>query len=152
MDQIGELSSSLEDYLKAILKISDKHQVARVKDIASALNVSKSSVTNALKNLASQDCVNYDPYSYVTLTDKGRELATGIFEKHQVLTQFLQQVLGVDEDSAEQNACRMEHIIDEDVFKRFVSFVEYMDKKPEMIADWTKNIQQFFSSEKVNTQ
>jgi DtxR family Mn-dependent transcriptional regulator len=69
------LSSSLEDYLETIYWIVQDSQVARVKDIAKSLGVSKPSVTGALRALASKGLVNYDRYQYITLTDEGRQVA-----------------------------------------------------------------------------
>ena len=74
-DKKRNLSASLEDYLEAILNLSGDRKVARSRDIAEALEVSRSSVTGALRTLAEKQLVNYKPYGYITLTDQGRALA-----------------------------------------------------------------------------
>ncbi len=119
-----QLSRSLEDYLEAILMVCNDKGVARVKDIASKLGVRAASVTEALHNLASLGLVNYEPYSVITLTDVGRKQARDILRRHRILTEFLEEVLGVPAPSAENTACLMEHIVLDDTFERFERMVK----------------------------
>ena len=118
-----ELTSSKEDCLEAIWALERQDGVARVRDIAARLDVGKSAVTAALKSLAKRDLVNYDPYQFITLTDRGRELAKKVDRCHQVLRRFLTEVLGLKADVAEANACRMEHVVDNVVLERLIDFV-----------------------------
>ena len=89
-----KLSDSLEDYLESIYHLVGKQDVARSKDIAEAMKVSRASVTGALKILSEKQLVYYKPYGYTTLTEKGREVAVKIARRHEVLAQFFDNVLG----------------------------------------------------------
>lgn len=118
-----ELSASLEDYLEAIYHLVEERRVARVKDIAARLNVRMPSVTGALRSLSSKGLVEHDPYSYVTLTAKGEAVAQEVVRRHEVLTRFLVEQLGLGGEAAERNACTMEHAIEPIVLDRLVEFV-----------------------------
>ncbi len=115
-ENIG-LSESLEDYLEVILKLEQAQKVARAKDIAEKMNVQRGSVTGALKNLKEKKLINYEPYSFITLTPKGKKLAREITRRHAVLKDFLSNVLQIDTETAEATACRMEHAIDKKPWK-----------------------------------
>lgn len=120
------LSASLEDYLEAIFNLSNKGTVARSKDIAKLLDVSKSSVTGALKVLSEHDLVNYRPYEPITLTDKGRGIAAGIAKKHDVIKSFFVEVLGVDEPIAQNAACKAEHSLGFEITNKLLDFIEFV--------------------------
>ena len=122
-----KLSASLEDYLEAIYWCAQQYGVARVRQIAERLGVGKSSVTAALKALAEKNYVNYNPYQFITLTKTGEALACGVVRKHQILKRFLTEILGVDEDQADNNACKMEHVMDDEVLDRMLCFIQYMN-------------------------
>lgn len=119
-----DLSASLEDYLEAIYHLVRENRVARVRDIAERLGVQMPSVTGALRTLAAKELVNHDPYSYVTLTPAGERVARDMVRRHEVLTGFLSDFLGLDLAVAERNACAMEHAIEPQVLDRLVAFVE----------------------------
>jgi DtxR family Mn-dependent transcriptional regulator len=124
MPQTLDLSASLEDYLEAIFILVQERRVARVKDIAERLGVQMPSVTGALRSLAKKGLVDHDPYSYITLTPKGERIARDLVRRHTVLTDFLTDFLGLDQGTAERNACEMEHAIEPIVLDRLVEFVE----------------------------
>ncbi|HMA84421.1 MAG TPA: metal-dependent transcriptional regulator, partial [Desulfosalsimonadaceae bacterium] len=107
-----ELSENLEDYLETILMLETTNKVARVKDIAEDRGVLRGSVTGALRSLAEKGLINYEPYSFITLTRKGAAIAKEINRRHRVIKNFLIHVLQLDETTAEDNACRMEHAMD----------------------------------------
>ena len=91
----NNLSASLEDYLEAIFNLAGESNVARSKDIAKLLGVSRSSVTGALRILKKKGLVNYKPYDYVTLTNSGQAAAAEGTRKHNILKFFFVHVLGV---------------------------------------------------------
>ncbi|WP_022849842.1 metal-dependent transcriptional regulator [Limisalsivibrio acetivorans] len=131
-----QLSGSMEDYLEAILVLQNENsqaKVARAKEISEKLDVKMSSVTNALKQLSEKGYINYDRYSYITLTEKGESYAEEIHFRHTTLTEFLEKTLGIDPDKAEDNACRMEHIMDKEVITRIAAFNDYMKRKGEVV-------------------
>ena len=131
-----KLSQRLEDYIEAVLVQVRQHGVARVRDIAAATNVSKSSVTAALKQLAQKGLIEHAPYEFVTLTERGREVAKRILRKHNLLTSFLINVLGIDRDLAEKNACRIEHVIDSKVLERLNLLASYIQQCPLGANEW----------------
>jgi len=88
------------------------------------MKVHKSSVTGALKALAERNLVNHDPYSQITLTPEGEVVATEIVHRHEVFTEFFEEVLGLDRETAERNACHMEHAVEPKVLERLAKFVK----------------------------
>src|SRR5512143_4111942 len=91
-----KLSASLEDYLEAIFNLAAGSEGARSKDVADALGVAKSSVTGALQLLCEKGLANHERYGCITLTPRGRVAAREVVRKHDVLTSFFVNVLGVD--------------------------------------------------------
>ena len=121
-----ELTASQEDYLEATLALIRETGNARVSDIADRLSVAKPSVTFALKRLAERQLVNYEPYQLISLTESGKAAAERIHRKHKGLSRFLQDVLDIDEDVAEANACRIEHAVTDGLVRRLSCFGEFM--------------------------
>ncbi len=109
---------SKEDYLERILMIQKEKGSCRAIDIAGALDYSKPSVSIALKKLKEEEMVEVDEKGgNITLTEKGSEIASRILERHLVLTQVLIQ-LGVDEETARKDACRIEHDLSPETFQK----------------------------------
>lgn len=131
-----DLSENLEDYLETILELEKTQKVARVKDIAEMRGVLRGSVTGALKSLAEKGLINYEPYSFITLTRKGTAVAGEINRRHRVIKNFLTHVLQLDPQIAEDNACRMEHAMDRAAVDRMVAFIDYMETCPRTDASW----------------
>ncbi len=111
MSKRPHLTANMEDYLEAIMILQKDRKVARVRDIARLLDVKMPSVTGAVKNLAEKGLVNYERYSFVTLTDKGVKIAGEIISRHRIIYDFLNGILGVSPEIAELDACRIEHVI-----------------------------------------
>lgn len=132
------VSASLEDYLEAIFWLAQANHVARSRDIAMRLGVSKSSVTGALKQLNAEGFVNYDPYSYVTLTEAGTRVAQSVIRRHSVLNNFLYRVLGLNAADADHFACLIEHTIDDAVRERFEAFMAFIDTPRPNLGEWLK--------------
>ncbi len=131
----NRLSQSLEDYLETILGLQTKKTVARSKDIAAKMNIKRGSVTGMLKKLAKKELVNYEPYGYVTLTPKGKKIAQQIELRHIFLKDFLSRILKVDEATADETACQMEHAMDKNTFEKFQNFVKTIDACPHRRPD-----------------
>lgn len=136
MEDEHKLTASQEDYLETIYLISQEKMAARAKDIATALKVRASSVTGALKLLSSLGLVNYAPYDLITLTDEGRKAAEEIVKRHQTLKNFFIEVLGVDEQEADEAACKMEHSIPKTIVHRLVKYSEYIQQCPKGGISW----------------
>jgi DtxR family Mn-dependent transcriptional regulator len=141
---LPELSASLEDYLETIFFLSREEGCARPKEIAKCMKVRAASVTGALKALSEKGLINYEPYGLATLTDVGREVASGIAGKHEALLHFFTQVLGIKRAEAEEFACSMEHNIPDHILQRFVRFVEYTEKCPSFNASWQESAEAYF--------
>ncbi len=122
------ISATQEDYLEAILTLESTNGRVRVRDLAERLSVHKSTVTAALKGLTEKQQIDYEPYGQIILTRDGRRVAERVRANHAVAKTFLTDVLLVDEETAERNACRMEHVLDRDVLNRLVSFASFMDR------------------------
>ncbi|QTA81235.1 Iron dependent repressor, DtxR family [Desulfonema limicola] len=142
------LSDSLEDYLETILALETTNKVARVKDIADKMGVLRGSVTGALKNLGEKGLINYKPYSFITLTREGRVIASEVTRRHEEIKNFLQNVLQINEESADANACRMEHAMDRAAIDRLVEFIEYIHHCPRTGRDWIDAFVNFYSTNK----
>ncbi len=138
MEFEDRLSESLEDYLEAIFHIVEEKKAAKAKDIAKRLDVNSSSVTGALRALSKRGLVNYAPYDLITLTDEGEKIAEDIVQRHRYLRKFLSEVLKVEEKEAEENACRMEHVISPDVLIRIHKLVDFIEDITEGKLAWSK--------------
>ena len=112
-----QIRESAEDYLEAILRLSQKGGGVRSVDIATMLSVSKPSVSHAMKLLREDGYIAMDRYGTVTLLDKGAAIANRIYERHTVLTTMLES-LGVPSEIARADACKMEHDISDESFAR----------------------------------
>ncbi|MDY6788066.1 MAG: metal-dependent transcriptional regulator [candidate division WOR-3 bacterium] len=121
-----KLSSSLEDYLEAILDIKRASGNVRVTDIAERLYVKKSSVNYAVSKLKNLNLVEHDLYEDIVLTEKGREKAKQVKGRHTLLMTFLHQFLGVNRKTAEKDACKIEHVISQDTVEKLTKFVDFM--------------------------
>lgn len=115
-----------EDYLEAILMIWNEKNECHAVDVAHKLNVTKPSVSRAMGILRDDGYIFVDEFQHINLTEKGRTKAQDIYDRHQLLTAFLQKITGISEDQAEQNACRVEHVIDSDVVR---GIKEWMEKQ-----------------------
>ena len=136
MAESKSYSAVQEDYLEVILHLVREKGAARVRDIADALSVHKSTVTAALRSLAEKKLVNYNPYEITTLTPKGRRVAEEVAHRHEVIQRFLSDILLVEEKAASENACRMEHVLDKEVFKRLALFAQFVRECPRSGNDW----------------
>jgi DtxR family Mn-dependent transcriptional regulator len=128
MPKSAALSESLGDYLETIYHLVQTEKVARVRDIARRMRVRMPSVTGAVKALAKRGLVDHAPYSFVTLTGKGRKAAREIVRRHRIFAEFFEKVLGVDGEAAERNACHMEHVIEPEVLERLAAFLNSMTR------------------------
>lgn len=126
-----KITASLEDYLEALFEIFQEKQGVRAVDVAKRLNVKKSSVTEALKNLSSKGLVNYGKYDVISLTDEGKKIAMRVIEKHKIIFDFLKNVLGAEAKEASENACKIEHIISDEILNRLISFIQYCKNENE---------------------
>ena len=108
-----KISPSQEQYVEAIAELLTRDKVCSVSDIATQVQVSRPAVSRAVRELSEQDLVTHKAYGYVDLTEKGRMIADKLTIRHEALYAFLKDVLHFDEDWADQEACRLEHQVDD---------------------------------------
>ena len=116
------IHESAEDYLEAILRLSFTEKEVRSVDIAAMLNVSKPSVSHAMKLLREDEYIAMDRYGTITLLEKGAVIARRIYERHVVLSHML-ECLGVDPEIALQDACKMEHDLSDESFEAIKAYM-----------------------------
>jgi DtxR family transcriptional regulator, Mn-dependent transcriptional regulator len=121
-----KLSESLEMYLKTILRLGENTESVRVKAIAESLGITMPSVSEALRTLKTKGLVRHPSYGEVKLSPKGRKLAVGINDRFELLRRFLIEVLKVDENVAEREACEIEHVLGPDTFRRLTAYVDFL--------------------------
>ena len=114
-------SQSLEDYLETILIIRGRQGYARSIDVARELEVTKPSVSAAMKKLKDEEYITMDDSGHIFFTDVGKKLAEKVYNKHRLLYKTL-VAIGVDEDTAAEEACLIEHIISDKTYKKINDF------------------------------
>lgn len=121
-----KLSSTMEDYLEVIAVLKKRSdRVARVRDIANMLGVKSPTVNAALKTLSRKGLVVHEKYGYVDLTSVGESVAREVQNKHNTLVQFLTFILGIDEPTALDDACKMEHAISSTTSSRLRKLIDF---------------------------
>ena len=126
-------TASMEDYLEAIAKIAEERGEARVTLISRRLGVTKPSVTEALQSLSEDGLVKYARYGAVELTPEGQRLAQDVVGRHDVLFRFLSGVLGLEPETAEEDACGLEHSLSPAACERLGALVDHMAAHPETL-------------------
>lgn len=112
---------SAEDYLEKILILRERNGNVRSIDIVNEMNYSKPSISIAMKKLRAEGLVEMDPNGYITLTSKGEEIAQRIYKRHRLLKKVL-MAIGVEEKTAAEEACRIEHDINDDTYDKINAF------------------------------
>lgn len=122
---MDKLSKSLEDYLEAIVMLGGTtEQSVRPSDIARKMGVSKTSVGKALTALRERRLVDQPYYGEATLTEEGYAYGAATYKRHRYLTAFLEKELGIPAETAEEEACLMEHAISDESFEKWAAFIE----------------------------
>lgn len=119
---------SVEDYLETILRLSRTLPAVRSIDIVHDTGYTKPSVSVAMKNLRQKEYIVMDESGYITLTETGRVVAEATFERHQVITRLFME-LGVSEEVAAEDACKVEHVISEETFAALKVHLEKYGRK-----------------------
>ncbi len=121
------MHESGENYLETILILANRNGNVRSIDIARELNFSKPSVSRAVGVLKENGYININEDGYITFTDEGRSMADRIYERHNILTGFLQKIAKVSPQTAEEDACRIEHYISEETFQGIKEYMKNLD-------------------------
>ena len=119
---MSNTTESLEMYLENILVLQNSIVRVRSIDIAHRTGYSKPSVSRAVKLLHKEACIDIDGDGYITLTEKGKEIASKILDRHKIISDFFIS-LGVGEQTASEDACRIEHVIIDESFEKLKSFI-----------------------------
>lgn len=123
------LTASLEDYLEAVYALCAKEDHAHVTDIAVKLSLSKPSVHRAMAQLRDAELIRQEPYGQVTLTEEGRAVAESVVRRHRLVKRFLHEVLGLEEQTADFEACQVEHAISRETADRLADWLDTVIEK-----------------------
>lgn len=118
------MTASLEDYLEAVLMLSQSNSEVRLTDIAAMLNVSKPSANRAVNTLKQNGFLSHETYGAITLTPEGETYAASVLHRHKLLKHFLNDTLGVNEATAEEDACKMEHVMSAETIEKLYDYLE----------------------------
>ena len=129
-ERAREQTASMEDYLEAIANLGEGRKVVRVKQISEMLGVKMPSVTSALKKLSERELVEHARYGHIKLTPEGNRVARDVVNRHKALTRFFARALGIDKETAEEDACKIEHVISSLSMERLARFVEFIEACP----------------------
>jgi DtxR family Mn-dependent transcriptional regulator len=135
------VSRIIENYIETIYELESKSGTAHTGDIASLLDIKPASVTEMMQKLSDMQLVKYEPYHGVSLTPKGKRIAKELMQRHETLAKFL-IILGVDEETAESDACQIEHHVTPKTMRRLTNFVEYIDsssEEPRWLKEFSKS-------------
>lgn len=127
------LSSGLEDYIEAIYISSINNENLKGADLARKLSVSRASVSEALAKLVSKGLIKYNSYEAISLTKQGENEAQRVYSKHHILKEFFEDVLNVSSQEAGDNACKIEHIISENILSRMEKFSKFFRKHKKIL-------------------
>ncbi|NLA13001.1 MAG: MarR family transcriptional regulator [Tissierellia bacterium] len=118
------LSSSMEDYIEMICRLSEKSDEVRVSELSSALNVQPPSTTKMIRRLAKENYVTYERYGFIKLTEKGREVGSKLLERHRIIFEFL-ECIGVKENILEQTEI-IEHAVNDEVLNKIDELTQFL--------------------------
>ena len=122
-----KLQESGENYLETILLLKKKKNFVRSVDVAEELGYSKPSISRAMGPLREAGLITMGEGGNIEFTETGLQRAEGVYERHTAITRFLMDTLGVSEEMAEENACRIEHIISQELFEQISAYVTKKD-------------------------
>ena len=140
---IDEITTTMEDYLEVIYNLSNEKRAIRVKDIAKRLGVKMPTVTSMLKGLNEKKFIDYEKYEYIELTEKGSDVGQEIHRRHQVLRDFLTDILKIDYNQADDDACKMEHAVSPTTINAFVAFMEFVNNSPRGGSSWLEYFDEY---------
>ncbi len=130
------LSAIQEDYLAAIFRIEQRLGIIRANSIAEELEVTRPTVTAALKQLSAMELIVYQPYQPIQLTEKGRRQAMAVAHRNTILFIFFRDTLNYSEDKAREIACKLEHAIDDEVVVQLGKLVLFLEQSGCIPENW----------------
>lgn len=130
------LTSSMEDYLEALLRLERDRGVVRVKELADCLGLTNASISTAIPKLGRLGLVTYERYGPIRLTALGRRMARQVMRREEVLVAFFSEVLGIPKQRAREQACLVEHSISLESLEALEAFLAYLRERPELLEQW----------------
>ncbi|MCI8777106.1 MAG: metal-dependent transcriptional regulator [Oscillospiraceae bacterium] len=122
-------TESREDYLETILLLMRKNGGVRSIDIANELNYSKASISRAVGILKESNYISVDRSGQITFTEEGQKRAEAVYDRHITIKSFLKDIVGISSETAERDACKIEHIISDESFEKIKKMVTENEKK-----------------------
>ena len=138
---------NVEDYLEAIWDLQNKKGYIKVKDIADRLEVTRPSVSEMIKKLAENDYILYEKYGGIIFTGKGKKLAKEIKKRHTLLAKFL-KIIGVSEENAQKDACKLEHDVSFETIECLFKFIEFVHLLPDN-SKWIEHFQKYLKKKNI---
>jgi len=135
---VKKYSASLEDYLEAIANLYRDGKVVKVRQLSRTLNVKMPSVTAALQKLSEEGLVVHKRYGDIKLTLEGDRAAQDVIRRHRALSRFFAEGLNISRGTAEEDACKIEHIISPITLERMIKFIEFIEACPQGEANFPK--------------
>lgn len=137
---MSNLSASLEDYLEVICNLLETSDCVKAVEISRKLNISRASVSEALSKLAEKGLIFYEGHKGITITEQGLARAKEVITKHNMLTSFFENILCLDKEESENNACKIEHVISPEFFDRLKDFQKYCESQPKFIDNFSESL------------
>lgn len=147
----SKLTAGLEDYLEAIYIATSENKLVKGVDIAKMLKISRASVSEALAKLVSIGLITYESYGTISFTPTGFSEAKKVYNTHNTLKLFFQTVFNICPEEASENACKIEHIISDNILREIKDFTNYCNNHPEIIDEYRqgKNNEQNLSDREI---
>ncbi len=130
----------MEQYIEAIAQLLNHGKVCSVSEIAAEANVSRPAASRAVRDLAERALVEHKAYGYVDLTPEGYALASKLDARHEALQTFFTSVLAFDEEVADAEACRLEHLLDDQTIDRLAALTAFIEARPEISEAWGEHL------------
>ena len=122
------ITPTMEDYLEAIYSLGKERRVVRVKNIAKRIGVKMPTVTNMLKSLSQKGFIEYEKHEFLELTQKGRKVGKEMDRRHQIIRNFLTDILKIDSVVADEEACKIEHGMSSETLERLTQFIDFIQR------------------------
>jgi len=135
---VQNLSSGLEDYIESIYIAYLNETPLKGAELARKLNISRASVSEALSKLVAKGLIKYNSYEAISLTKEGLEEAKKVYAKHHILKDFFENVLKISADEASENACKIEHIISQNILEKMTKFTNFCKEHKELTDNFDK--------------
>ncbi len=145
-ESLKKLSLKQQNYLETIHDLCRHHGHTHVKSIADRLQISMPSVTEAVKGLAAKGLIKHDIRKNITLSQKGKNLASTLARRQLILADFYSKILGCPRAKADEIACRVEHVVDDSFCSRLAGFAEYLRKQAEQGDDIIANFKKHYEN------